>query len=704
MKNNADFVFDFLKEDQCLCGMNDEESSLKIYDNNDTSSSENEEDYFSYIYPEITEDELKGFTLLMENPLKCLKPVLHFLDSRMSDKILSYIDPEIFFVDSKEKKINFMMSAPNSYFPLLKKSAISKDVICAPSYLTEREEEYYVKPFFIDFGRFTHNNLGYVLKFISTDRTEEQSNYIYFQGKFYESIVKDRFVNGKKGEDEEQDQEYDFPISLYEPVTFLKRFCEVFYYLNISFTEICGKKLSEENMIKKFTSGLFSGFHKILGSQGMPLPALIGETYEFTDATGNFELFAEVKNDKPITICYNIRWQKREAMIDGTIEFGFKFDENNDEFIIKMNGISKIRILSSENTYITFYFNFPQSLSYHQIIDQSKNERCMTVNGLMYIKGDTYCAIFNFNFLKSMDFSSKLIGFIKKSIININTLINGHSFIALLFHSSSFSFPSKIKNSDILNEMFIKKKPKKSVVLNKKDIDKDNIIQEMSPEKDKSYLNIAKPSKIRVTTAIKKNRLNKNPNIYLKKVFTKIVEVTIMLVKNSDFVTSFSEGFIDKILIGSWVRMNFYEVNLNNNDELSEYYLQFDHETMKANSHSKYNKKNGIYLTWDNFEFYKTLKKQYREDCWRYIKNPLPTDTRYREDFLWLLRYFQIIGRTEGYGDKPQDELEKLRIEAIINAGKWKDLLDVYVYSNISKNLNVPKQSQTTPSPVKSKK
>jgi len=739
--NNADFIFDLIRDKPCECELNDSETSFNLFDKADTSSSENEEDYFSYIIPSITDEELKGFTLQLENPLKCLKPVLNFLDDRMIKNILSYIDPKNFFVDHKEKKIHFLISLPNSYYPLYKKPAEAKDVICAPSYLTEKEEEFYVRPFFLQNGRFTFTNRGLTIKLNLTDKTDEQSNYVFYQGKFYESIVKDRFVNGNKNSDEEQEREYDFPITIYEPVSFLKRFCEVFYYLNISFTEICGKKLNEETMIKKFSTGLFLGFHKVLASQGMPLPSLIGETYVVTDVTGNFELFAEVKNDKPITICYNIRWKKREALIDGLVEFGFNYDETLDEFVIKISGTNKLRILNSEKTYTTFYFNFPLSASILSVVDQSKfkDERSMTINGLMYIKGETFCAIFNFNFLKLLDFSSKLVGFIKKSIINLNTLVNGHSFIALLFHSSSFSFPRKIKNSEILNEMFIKKKVvrKKTMMtpsVDKKDQspnegnkdntnnsekgqssalnaqkdgnskeslekDKENEIKEgkesdSQKSPDKMFYNINKPQKIKIALFKDKvNRINRNPNSYFNRIFWKVVEVTNMLIEKSEFVTSFSEGFIDKMLIGSWVRMNFFEVNLNNNDELSEYYLQFDQDIMKAKSNSKYNRKNGIFLPWDNFEFLKTLKKIYREDNWQYVKNPLPTDTRFREDYLWLLRFFQIMGKYEGYADKYQEELENLKIEAIINSGKWKDLLDIYVYNNISKVINNIKPS-----------
>ena len=704
MKINNDFMFDISTAEACQCDANESESSLKIYDSNGTSSSENEDDYFERILPEITEEELKGLTLQVENPLKCLKPILEFIDPRMYEKIVSYIDPKHFFVEEKEKKIIFLSSAPNSYFPILKKPLESTDLICAPSYLTEKEEELYVRPFFVDTSRFSITNRGMTIKFDLDDRTDEQSNYILNQGLFYEGLVKHRLVNG--GKENTEDHDYDFPINIFEPVTFLKRFCEVFYYVNLSFSEICGKNLTEDVIIKKFSSGLFSGFHKILASQGIPLPSLIGETYQVTDKTGNLEIFAEVKNNKPLIICYNIRWKKRTAMIDGTVEFSFEYDEDQDKLNIFLKGTNKLRILTNQLTYNTIYFNFPQSLTILNIVDHSefKNERSMTVNGIMYFKGEVLTAIFNLNFMDLLNFSLKIIGFLKKGT-NLNTLKNGHSFVGFLFDSAGFEFPKSVKYSEIMNELFFKKTIRKNNIKpdrNKSSYDISGIkhdtsnisrVLDKSNEKslDKSDIYFNKSKNHKKSVSKMNTRINKNPNSYLNKIFLKVIEDSLALIKTSEFMLAFPEGYVNKVFMGSWIKMNYYEVDLNKDDELSEYYLIFDSNSMKLQSHSVYNKKKALNMPWDNFEFFKTLKNIYKEDNWQYVKNPLPCDTRYREDFLWLLRFYQIIGRTAGYKEKREEELNSLRLEAIINAGKWKDLLDVYVFYNISKRINQTK-------------
>ncbi len=85
-------------------------------------------------------------------------------------------------------------------------------------------------------------------------------------------------------------------MTVFEPVTLIKRFCDIFYYLDVTFAEMI-KQDDEEHYIKKFLSGLISGFHRGISSQGIPLGCLIGETYELEN--GDLRLFAETKNDNP---------------------------------------------------------------------------------------------------------------------------------------------------------------------------------------------------------------------------------------------------------------------------------------------------------------------------------------------------------------------------------------------------------------------
>ena len=85
----------------------------------------------------------------------------------------------------------------------------------------------------------------------------------------------------------------------------IKRFCDIFCFLPSIFEEMHDKLDDEELVIKKILMAIVSGIHKMMISQGIPLTALVGETYEIKKE--NCYLFAEVrKNKNPVKINYNL--------------------------------------------------------------------------------------------------------------------------------------------------------------------------------------------------------------------------------------------------------------------------------------------------------------------------------------------------------------------------------------------------------------
>jgi hypothetical protein len=728
---------------------------IELYNKNntsqDSSSSEEEPDQFEIINPLIREDELKNLTMYIDQPLLNMKPILKMFDNRMSAKIVPLLNPLKFFVDENEKKIPFLMSLPYSYLPLIKKPLESRDPICAPSYMNEEEVKEYTRPFYIDLNYYglpeEGGKGGMCFKYDLEKRKDDQSNYVFYQRQFYGKIMKDRLVNGNhkekksKGNNakaEEDEKEYNLPMTLYEPVSFLKRFCDVFYYLNKTFGEMV-KRDDEELMLKKFMSGLIAGFHRSLASQGLPIGVLIGETYEVESTHGEFKLFAEVKNDKPIKIAYNIRWKKRVILLDGYTEFTYEFKENKDAFILAMTGYNKLKLQKKDKSYKIFEFSLPESVSFRNIVDDDEKERTMTVDGYMYIRGDLLSSITAFNYFKSTNLFNSFYGLINRKIINYDKLQNGHSFIGLIFHNSGFSF-AEYKDGERFNDFFITKKKdhldqyhnkadqtneiadnSNRIVgfTNYKDIDKSFIrdesrlifleekagaemfdLKKKMEYKDKAIdFGKEKPKE----EGPKKSR---NINPYSKRIvdFLNVCHFMARVSKKSSFITCFADSFIFKIFIGSFAGLNFFEINHNvtTQHSLNAFFLLFDAKEIKSRPFSDYNPKAGIMLRFDDYRFFKNPKKLYTEDFWKPVKTPLNTDTRFREDVLWLMRYHQLMAiaiKKPVYDDKQNtdklnadmeayEELEKKRLDAFINAGRWRELLEAYTSTRISKRIN----------------
>ena len=89
------------------------------------------------------------------------------------------------FVINNNGKIDYLLTLPYSYFPLMKKPIENKDPICAPTYMSERELNEFTRVF-----KFTENYLkryreskgGLSFKYDLENKSDIQSLYIYHHG------------------------------------------------------------------------------------------------------------------------------------------------------------------------------------------------------------------------------------------------------------------------------------------------------------------------------------------------------------------------------------------------------------------------------------------------------------------------------------------------------------------------------------------
>ena len=155
---------------------------------------------------------------------------------------------------------------------------------------------------------------------------------------------------------------------------------------------------------------------------------------------------------------------------------------------------------------------------------------------------------------------------------------------------------------------------------------------------------------------------------------------------NDGFVSCFNSNFVSIIIFGSWVKLNFFEVNLSNCEIYQNFLLPITNFRPPVIS-----LENGIMIQNTENQFFGL--KEYKKSIgkfWEPVILPLPTDTRFREDLIWLLRYYS--NSKSSFAETSEDikkEYDKKRNEAIKSASKWKDLLEGFVLSNISSKIDV---------------
>lgn len=186
----------------------------------------------------------------------------------------------------------------------------------------------------------------------------------------------------------------------------------------------------------------------------------------------------------------------------------------------------------------------------------------------------------------------------------------------------------------------------------------------------------------------KKKRLNVNPYKIYYKLFKKTIVSISRLSTSSAFISSFNMHFIYKLYIGSWANLNFFEISYQGN-EMNEFYIKYKMGLVNARPISDFNLKKALKIVIDDNNFFGKYKGLYGS-LWSPVLNPLVTDTRYREDLLWLIRFYEIVEKYPENEVDPDklDLYDKIRLEAFLNAGKWKEVLEAHTYLNISKKLN----------------
>jgi hypothetical protein len=467
-----------IEEHDCLCeivktnfaNLNDNKSSLyndnKNLNESDYTSSE-EENYFEDLVVDLKAQEFYELRNRVSHPLVTMKSIINLWDGRMGKDEIDSMKRELIFsaedydsVFNFKKKSPFFLSLPYSYFPLRKKPISSKDSICAPLYMNEREVEKFCALPLVHNNNYKDGEYGMAFEYNFNDfqndfKKAKQTNWIFHQQLFFDKILKERLTNktsyGKNAE-------YELPLTVYEPITFLKRFCDFFAYIKFGFEEIFKSEYNEETIIRKLFSSLFCGFHFPMASQGVPLRPIIGETYEIDSEDNELKLFAEVKHDNPIHIVYNIRWKKRKAVLDGSCKLKFDYNEPMDEMRVKIGGMNTL-LLKFDNFREPkiFTFNLPLRVSFKGTVDPIGNlfERHMSIDSFIYFKGENKSAILGLNRKWHGDIFYAFYGMIGYTITNYQEdLTNGHTFFGVVFHNSGFSMEDT-NDSDILQSFIV---------------------------------------------------------------------------------------------------------------------------------------------------------------------------------------------------------------------------------------------------------
>lgn len=164
--------------------------------------------------------------------------------------------------------------------------------------------------------------------------------------------------------------------------------------------------------------------------------------------------------------------------------------------------------------------------------------------------------------------------------------------------------------------------------------------------------------------------------------FQKFVNFIHFLIKKHKLYIIFSNNFIYRIIFGSYLKMNFFEMKCSLDNDIIPVYLKLDLEVIDHKPSHFYNIKGKFNLHCEEMNFMDSHKKLYNNGkYWDPIYKPLPTDGIYREDFLWYFRY--ISAKTI----KTLKKSEKLMVteflrHAFINAQYWNEVLEAYIYKN----------------------
>jgi hypothetical protein len=252
---------------------------------------------------------------------------------------------EHFYVYSKRSKVSHLLSLPNSVLPHIKGS--DTQTVFPPTYLIDEELEELREPFSIESNQYLIiKDEGLFFEIKEREDKDQQVLFVKAQRNFYSKIY-DAKIRGAFN----MNRKLNFPIFVYEGRSILVRFCDIFSFFPVVFDEISlfikntndGTNL-ENLVLEKITNAIVAGVNKVAGSQGIPLDAILGETYQ--NKYSEFRIYAEVrKTDFPIKIAYNITYEERMILINGTAIINQKFVDREDKLIIQIESYNKMTLI-----------------------------------------------------------------------------------------------------------------------------------------------------------------------------------------------------------------------------------------------------------------------------------------------------------------------------------------------------------------------
>ena len=436
------FDFDTF-EQECLCDLNikDLETPIDMNISQKSSSSDDEEDYFESFLPEFDKysNEFENLFSAIDpiaNALTRFKGVFRGIENINFINFIS--DVENFFVHKTDTKVTQLKACPNSMIPILPRNPNDED--CPPTYFTDIECRKFLKGFNPGSKSYVIRAIGLKFVYDSQRKFDIQSNFVISSRTFYTKIFNER-LSKTKVKDDKLYNEINLPLALYEANTFIKRFCDFFTYFPFIFDDIyqmsLDKPLVDQFVLCKISSAILAGIHKVISSQGIPLTALVGETYETFNRM--FYLFAEVRNDKnPTMIQYNIRFRDRFIVLNGWAEIWWKYKEKEDIIILKMSSYNKMEIQSNTRTKQVYEFSFPREFVIKGIIEEIESEqiRLIIVNSFFYVKGQSKSAFILFNSYDDNVIKHNLDTFLENIVSNLEVLESKHYCIGLIYDTS----------------------------------------------------------------------------------------------------------------------------------------------------------------------------------------------------------------------------------------------------------------------------
>lgn len=658
-KNELRKIYDFNSFDQyCLCqnlikGQSFMSSEFK---ENDSSSSEDEPDYFETFLPVF--DMFKNEFENLFAPIEKLPDALTRLkgDFKGFEKGITIdliYDIENFFAPKTGNKVTQLKACPNSIFPILSRHADDEDY--PPTYLTDLEYRKFLRPFNPYNKYFNIRNNGLFFLYDSQRKFDFQTNFVLSSRLFYTKIFNDRLIKTRLKD--EKHSEINLPINLYEPKTIIKRFCDLFVFFPYIFQDFYknSKQLDEDYVLSKIASAIVAGIHKVFASQGLPFMCLYGETYEVK--MNNFFLFAEVRKDKfPAKIAYNIRFLDRFIVLNGWVEIWWNFLEIEDSVQINLTSYNKMKIQINQEKEQIYEFIFPKEFVIQGIIEEIVSElvRVMNVNSFFFIKGPTKSLFGLFNSEEDRELYKKFCKYVEDKISNIDDVICDHYCIGIILLNSLINFTNiettkneHNKKEQSPNKENGRKKVKINPIYNKRS--KMKLLQ--LNDEIRSFL-----------------RLVEEFELYFHKLFLKLI-------------SDQEKKFVESAFMGSWLDLIFYQINCSERKNVK--LLQFKNLITLNNTNEKVNFK----LEKNCFLHNKDYVDLFGKEMWEKIKIPIPSDTRYREDLIWLIRYFRYF-KSSGKEIGNKSELDKDKQEALKLAARWKELLEGFTYLFIKKKIS----------------